>query len=151
MTRVFYVPLRQHRVERILNKSLNRRLTLEEKILLPLLPGFELATFRSRVRRSTNKLSWLPPPMWSPDIMIKFVLLFLPVWPTNAKAKLPYCPLPTWPPYPSPDSVKIHKRLERTSLFLIRQHKTTCKCSKKNLFVKQINVQILVQILQLQL
>ena len=29
-------------------------LTLEKKILPPLLPGFELATFRSRVRRSTN-------------------------------------------------------------------------------------------------
>ena len=31
----------------------------EKKILPPLLPGFELATFQSRVRRSTNKLSRL--------------------------------------------------------------------------------------------
>ena len=32
----------------------HRKLTLEEKILPPLLPGFELATFRSRVRRSNH-------------------------------------------------------------------------------------------------
>ena len=46
-------------VERTPNKSQQTKLTLEKKILLPLLPGFELATFRSRVRRSTNKLSRL--------------------------------------------------------------------------------------------
>ena len=39
------------------NKSQHRKLTLEKKFLLPEL---DLATFRSRVRRSTNKLSWLP-------------------------------------------------------------------------------------------
>ena len=33
------------------NKSQHTKLTLEKKILSPLLPGFELATFRSRVRR----------------------------------------------------------------------------------------------------
>ena len=33
------------------NKSQYRKLTLEKKILLPLLPGFELATFRSQVWR----------------------------------------------------------------------------------------------------
>ena len=43
-------------MERTSNKSQRRKLTLEDKILPPLLPGFELATFRSRVRRSTNKL-----------------------------------------------------------------------------------------------
>ena len=43
-------------VERTPNKSQHRKLTLEKKILLPLLPGLELATFRSRVRRSPNKL-----------------------------------------------------------------------------------------------
>ena len=47
-------------VERTSNKSQHTKLTLEKKILPPLLPGFELATFRSRVRRSTNKLSRLP-------------------------------------------------------------------------------------------
>ena len=35
-------------------------LTLEKKILPQLLPGFELATFRSRVQRSTKKLFGLP-------------------------------------------------------------------------------------------
>ena len=34
------------------NKSQHIKLTLEKKILPPLLPGFELATFRSRGRRS---------------------------------------------------------------------------------------------------
>ena len=33
------------------------KLTLDKKILPQLLPGFDLATFRSRVRRFTNKLS----------------------------------------------------------------------------------------------
>ena len=41
-------------LERTPNKSLHTKLTLEKKILPPLQPGFELATFRSRVRRSTN-------------------------------------------------------------------------------------------------
>ena len=40
-------------------ESQHRNLTLEKKILSPLLSGLELATFRSRVRRSTNKLSRL--------------------------------------------------------------------------------------------
>ena len=44
-------------VERTPNKSQHTKLTLEKKILPPpLLPGFELATFRSRFQRSTNKL-----------------------------------------------------------------------------------------------
>ena len=48
------------RIERTLNESRHTKLTLEKKILPPLLPGFELSTFRSRVRRSTYKLSRLP-------------------------------------------------------------------------------------------
>ena len=36
------------------NKSQHRKLTLEKKILPPLLQGFEPATFRSRVRRSNH-------------------------------------------------------------------------------------------------
>ena len=39
-------------MERTPNKSQHTKLTQEKKILPPLLPGFELATFRSRVRRS---------------------------------------------------------------------------------------------------
>ena len=39
-------------MDQTLNKSLHTKLTLEKKILPPLLPGFELATFWSRVWRS---------------------------------------------------------------------------------------------------
>ena len=42
-------------VERTPNKSQHTKLTLEKKILLPLLPGFELATFRSQIRRSNQQ------------------------------------------------------------------------------------------------
>ena len=42
-------------VERTPNKSQHKKLTLEKKIFPPLLPGFELATFRSRVRRSSQQ------------------------------------------------------------------------------------------------
>ena len=44
------------------NKSQHRKLTLEKKILPPLLQGFEPATFRSRVRRSNH---WaIPARLW---------------------------------------------------------------------------------------
>ena len=46
-------------VERTPNESQHTKWTPEKKILPPLLPGFELATFRSGVRGSTNRLSWL--------------------------------------------------------------------------------------------
>ena len=36
------------------NKSQHRKLTMEKKILLPLLQGFEPETFQSRVRRSNH-------------------------------------------------------------------------------------------------
>ena len=39
-------------VERTPNKSKHTKLTLEKKIHVSLMPGFELATFRSRIRRS---------------------------------------------------------------------------------------------------
>ena len=39
-------------VEQTPNNNKHTKLTLEKKILPPLLPGFELATFRSPVRRS---------------------------------------------------------------------------------------------------
>ena len=44
--------LRATAVTRGWNKSQHIKLTLEKKILPPLLPGFELTTFRSRARRS---------------------------------------------------------------------------------------------------
>ena len=45
------------------NKSQHRKSTLERKILLPLLQGFEPATFQSRVRRSNH---WaIPAHSWS--------------------------------------------------------------------------------------
>ena len=49
-----------------LNKSLHTKLTLERKILLPLLLGFELTTFWSQVWCSTKKLSCLT---WSLHIL----------------------------------------------------------------------------------
>ena len=52
MTRVFYVPLRWHDVERTPNKSQHRKLILAKKLLLPLLPGLELAIFQQRVQRT---------------------------------------------------------------------------------------------------
>ena len=42
-------------MERTLNKGQHTKLTLEKKILPPLMPGFELATFRSRDRRSNQQ------------------------------------------------------------------------------------------------
>ena len=42
-------------VEQTPNKSQHTKLTLEKKILPPLLPGFELATFRSRVPPSNQQ------------------------------------------------------------------------------------------------
>ena len=56
MTGIFYVLLRQHGVERTPNKSQHTKLTLEKKILSPLLPGFELVTFRSRDRHSNQRV-----------------------------------------------------------------------------------------------
>ena len=65
-------------VERTPNKSQHTKLTLDEKILPPLLPGYEVATFRSRVRRSNQQAipappsentrsqsSQLPEPLWT--------------------------------------------------------------------------------------
>ena len=48
------------RVERTQNKSQHTKLTPEKKILPPLLSGFELATFRSRVRRSYQQATPAP-------------------------------------------------------------------------------------------
>ena len=53
MTRTLFTPFT------LCSLEAHTKLTLEKKILLPFLPGFELATFRSRVRRSTNYLSRL--------------------------------------------------------------------------------------------
>ena len=69
MTGVFYVPLRYHREERAPNQSQHTKLTLEKNILPPLLPGFELVTFRSRIRCST-KLSY-PEPLCAVDGTLK--------------------------------------------------------------------------------
>ena len=41
-------------------ESQHTKLTLEKKILSPFLPGFELATFRSRARCFNNRVSRLP-------------------------------------------------------------------------------------------
>ena len=44
-------------LERTPNKSQHTKLTPEKKILPPLLPRFELATFRSRVQRFENEFT----------------------------------------------------------------------------------------------
>ena len=48
-------------MERTPNKSQHKKLTLEKKILPPLLPGFEPTVFRSRVRRSNQQT--IPAPL----------------------------------------------------------------------------------------
>ena len=55
-------------VQRALNKSQHTKLTLEKKILPPLLPGFELATFRSRVQRSYQQAIPAPQGMDRPGV-----------------------------------------------------------------------------------
>ena len=60
MAGLFYVHQGNTGVEWTPDKSQHTKLTLEKKFLPPLLPGFELATFRARVWRSTNMLSRLP-------------------------------------------------------------------------------------------
>ena len=56
MTRVLYVPQRYYGSGTDTEiKSQHTKLTLEKKTLPPLLPGFELASFRSRVRRSNQE------------------------------------------------------------------------------------------------
>jgi len=55
MTRAFYVLLWEHGVEWIYqNKSQHGRLTLEKKILPPLLQGLKPTAFQSQVRRSNH-------------------------------------------------------------------------------------------------
>ena len=65
-------------VERTSNKSQHTKLTLEKKILPPLLPGFELATFRSRVGRAYQQAI--------PTQLVAFCIVWL-------KQRLPLCVL----------------------------------------------------------
>ena len=85
-------------VERTQNKSQHTKLTLEKKILQPLLPEFELATFRSRVRRSTTRVwsgirftygrtyneltlrTYLAKYLYSPDWVADPAIVFINVW-----------------------------------------------------------------------
>ena len=53
--------------EQTQNKSQHTKLTLEKKNLLPLLPGFELAIFRSRVRHSNQQAI---PAIWSYAVQV---------------------------------------------------------------------------------
>ena len=48
------------KVEETLNKTQHTNLSLKKRILLLLLLGFKLTTFRSQVQRSTDKLFQLP-------------------------------------------------------------------------------------------
>ena len=58
-------------LERIPNNSLHTKLTLEKKILPPLLPGFELATFRSQIRHSNQQAI-----VWAITYVLRFWVLF---------------------------------------------------------------------------
>ena len=62
-------------MERTLNKGQHTKLTLEKNILPPLLPGFELVTFRSQVRHSAGQ-----------DVSSKPVT-------TTTLSPYPFCPL----------------------------------------------------------
>ena len=54
-------------MEQTPSKSQHTKSTLEKKIVPPLLPGFELATFRSRVRRSYQQA--IPAPTLVPTLI----------------------------------------------------------------------------------
>ena len=58
------------------NKRRHRKLTLEKKILPPLLPGLEPANFRSRVRRFNQPLSYPGSPKICNDHLWEVVLDF---------------------------------------------------------------------------
>ena len=58
--------------------SQHAKFTLETKIVTPPLPGLELETFRSRVRRSTNKLSRLGHWLLTPRQSVSYTHLTLP-------------------------------------------------------------------------
>ena len=55
-------------MERTPNKNQYRKITLEKNILPPLLPGIKPATYRPRVRRSTNRA--IPTPRSAPGSML---------------------------------------------------------------------------------
>ena len=54
------MPLQYTGVEWTPNKSKHTKLTLKKKILPPLLPEFEISTFRSQVQRSNQQASPAP-------------------------------------------------------------------------------------------
>ena len=56
-------------VERLPNRLRVGKKPLEKKLLLPFLPGFELATFRPRVRRST---SWACLDLPKYDLLLRY-------------------------------------------------------------------------------
>ena len=72
--------LRAIAVTRVWNEHRTRvttKLTPEKKILPPHLPGFELATFRSRVLRSANKLTRQMTCSFFVGVVVVVLLLFL--------------------------------------------------------------------------
>ena len=60
-----------------MNKSQHTKLTLEKKILTPLLPEFELATFRSRVRRCDQQA--IPAPRLSDIALVMMAVVLVAV------------------------------------------------------------------------
>ena len=107
-------------VERTPNKSRHTKLTPEKKIFPPLLPGFELATFRSRVRRSNQQAIPAPPTSY-PDSTNKLSRLYqqaIPTLPTsypgstNKLSRLYQQAIPTLPAS-CPDSTNKLSRLPK--------------------------------------
>ena len=74
-TVMFHPPVTTVARKRYRNKSQHRELTLEKKILPPLLQGFELATFQSRVRRSNHRA--IPAPQHLLLLFVRLLLLSL--------------------------------------------------------------------------
>ena len=58
-----------------LNESQHTKLTLEKKILLPLFPGFKLATFWSRVQHPTNWAILAPQCLMKGELIIQHQLM----------------------------------------------------------------------------
>ena len=76
------------------NKSQHKKLTLEKKILPPLLLGFELATLRSRVQRSNQQA--IPAPQGTQyyngtSSLQKQTDSMLPMWSVHQLSKSPFC------------------------------------------------------------
>ena len=110
-------------MQRTPNKSQHTKLTLEKKILPLLLPGFELATFRSRARRSNEQAIPAPSVFHSvfnyndPSEALAFwYAAILPVVNKHAPLKRKRVKHPKLPPWLTKD-MALRDKLKRDKLF----------------------------------